>query len=173
MIRSRPECTAQMRHWVRRKRGQLWGHQVCLATSPYGQRTHTLTPFIHYSRHALKNTCFTPVMTFLHSYYQNSCLFLNWRNTNDANAANTLPGLLRVVSPDIALIIYFETFSTSLLLSSVMSALTECHFSNKLICYFEFTEVKYEWGGIKQTNKQTKMKNVENCLGIHTEVNEF
>lgn len=48
------------------------------------------------------------------------------------------------MSPDTALIIYFEPFSALLLLSSVMSALTECHFSNKLIYYFEFTEIKYE-----------------------------
>lgn len=66
-----------------------------------------------------------------------------------------MPGL-KVVSPDTALIIYFESFSTLLLLSSVMSALTECHFSNKLIYYFEFTEVKYEWGRMKQTKKQTR-----------------
>lgn len=48
------------------------------------------------------------------------------------------------MSLDTALIIYFESFSTLLLLASVMSALTECHFSNKLIYCLEFTEVKYE-----------------------------
>lgn len=54
-----------------------------------------------------------------------------------------------------------------------MSALTKCHFPNKLICYLEFTEAKYEWGRMKHTNKQRRMKNVESCLGKHTEVNGF
>jgi len=82
-----------------------------------------------------------------------------------------LPDLLILVPLDIALIIYFETFSTLLLLSSVMSAFMECHFSNKSV-YSEFIDVKYEQSRMKQTNKQ-RMINVENCWEIHTEVSGF
>lgn len=54
-----------------------------------------------------------------------------------------------------------------------MSALTKCHFPSKLICYLEFTEIKYECGKMKHTNKQRRMENVERCLGKHAEVNGF
>lgn len=120
--------------------------------------------FIHYYRcvlSVLNTKCFTPLTSFQHSYHQNSCLFLKWHNVNDANKTNYLPEIHRLVSPDIALIIYFEIFTTLLLLFSVMSALTDCHFFDKFIWYFEFREVKYKWIRMKQTNKQ-RMKNVEN-----------
>lgn len=92
-------------------------------------------------------------MTFLHSHHQNCCQFLNWHNINNANTANALLGLVRVVSPDTALIIYFETFSTSLLLSSVLSALIECHFSNKLLFWIHRSKI---WMGSNEADKQTK-----------------
>lgn len=99
------------------------------------------------------------MITFLHSYYQNSCLFLNWQNTNDVNIANALLELLRVVSPDIALVIYFETFTTSFLLPPVVSGLTECHILiNKFVLLNLLKENMNRAEGSRQTKKDEKYR---------------